>query len=43
MAIGLIKEYATRLNVEITDDLVENLVKYINDTIKWANDMRKDS
>lgn len=43
MAIEIIQSSAAQMGVEVTDELIDNLVKYINDTIKWANDMKKDS
>lgn len=41
MAIEIIQSSAAQMGVEVTDELIDNLVKYINDTIKWANDMKK--
>jgi hypothetical protein len=41
MAMDIIQTAAAQIDVTITDDEINNLVKYINDTIKWANDMQK--
>ena len=41
MAIEIIQSSAAQMGVEVTDELIDNFVKYINDTIKWANDMKK--
>ena len=41
MAIEIIQSSAAQMGVEVTDEVVDNLVKYINNTIKWANDMKK--
>lgn len=41
MAIEIIQSSAAQMGVEVTNELIDNLVKYINDTIKWANDMKK--
>ena len=41
MAIEIIQSSAAQMGVEVTDELIDNLVQYINDTIKWANDMKK--
>lgn len=41
MAIEIIQSSAAQMGVEVTDELIDNLVKYINETIKWANDMKK--
>ena len=41
MAIEIIQSSAAQMGVEVTDEVIDNLVKYINDTIKWANDMKK--
>lgn len=41
MALEIIKESSASLNVTISDKEVNDLIEYINDTIKWANDMKK--
>lgn len=41
MAIDLIKKSSADLGIEVTDELVDDLVKYIEDTIQWAKDMKK--
>ena len=41
LAIDLIKKSSADLGIDITDELVDDLVKYIEDTIQWANDMKK--
>ena len=40
MAIELIITSAAIINIEIDEQTIRNLVKYIEDTIKWANDMK---
>ena len=41
MAINLIKNSSKDLGIEVTDELIDNLVNYIKQTITWANDMKK--
>lgn len=41
MALEIIKESSASLNVTISDKEVNDLIEYINETIKWANDMKK--
>lgn len=41
MALEIIKESSASLNVTISDKEVDDLIEYINETIKWANDMKK--
>lgn len=43
MAIDLIIAGAKEIGVIVDEKLIEDLVKYIEETIKWANDMKKDS
>ena len=41
MAIEIVVAGAKEINVEITEETIKNLVNYINETIKWANSMKK--
>ena len=41
MAIEIVIAGAKEINVEVTEETIKNLITYINDTIKWANDMKK--
>lgn len=41
MALEIIKESSASLNVTISDKEIDDLIDYINKTIKWANDMKK--
>jgi hypothetical protein len=41
MAIEIIIRGAAEIDVEVSEDTIRDIVKYINDTIKWANDMKK--
>ena len=41
MALEIIKESSASLNVTISDKEVDDLIEYINETIKWANEMKK--
>jgi uncharacterized membrane protein YbaN (DUF454 family) len=43
MAIEIIVAGAAEIDVEVNEDIIREIVKYINETIKWANDMKKDS
>lgn len=43
MAIEIIISGAAEIDVEVSEDTIREIVKYINETIKWANDMKKDS
>ena len=40
MAIELIIESAAMIDISIDEQTIRELVKYIEDTIKWANDMK---
>lgn len=41
MAIETIQKASITLGVEITDEVIENLITYIEETIKWVNKMNK--
>lgn len=41
MALNIVVEQAAELEVQVDESLIKEVVKYINDTIKWANDMKK--
>ena len=41
MAIDIIIKTSRDLGIEVTDELVDDLVDYIQKTISWANDMKK--
>lgn len=43
MAIEIIIRGAAEIDVEVSEDTIREIVKYINETIQWANDMKKDS
>jgi hypothetical protein len=43
MAIEVIIAGAAEIDVEVNEDTIRDIVKYINETIQWANDMKKDS
>lgn len=40
MAVGIIIEGAKAIEVEVNEETIRNIIKYIEDTIKWANDMK---
>jgi uncharacterized membrane protein YbaN (DUF454 family) len=41
MALDIIRSSSANLGVTISEKEIDDLVKYIEDTIKWANDMKK--
>lgn len=43
MAMDIIKVSSASLEIELNEEAIRNLISYINQTIKWANDMKKDS
>lgn len=43
MALDIIIDQAASLNVEINENSIKQIIDYIEKTIKWANDMKKDS
>lgn len=43
MAIDIIKLSAASLEIDLNEEAIRDLISYINQTIKWANDMKKDS
>ena len=40
MAVGIIIEGAKAIEVEVNEETIRDIIKYIEDTIKWANDMK---
>lgn len=40
MAIDIIVTGAKEINIEVDESVIENLVEYIEQTIKWANNMK---
>lgn len=40
MAIDLIVEGAKEIDIEVDESTIENLIEYIEKTIKWANSMK---
>lgn len=43
MAVEIIIEGAKAIEIEVSEETIRDIIKYIEDTIKWANDMKKDS
>lgn len=41
MALDIIVGQAEELEVQVDENSIKEVIKYINDTIKWANDMKK--
>lgn len=41
LALDIIVDQAESLGVEMDENSIRDLINYINDTIKWANDMKK--
>lgn len=41
MALDIVVEQAAELEVQVDENSIKEVIKYINDTIKWANDMKK--
>lgn len=41
MALNIVVEQAAELDVQVDENSIKEVIKYINDTIKWANDMKK--
>ena len=41
LAIQLIKDAGSMLGIQVDDDMVNDLVDYIGQTISWVNEMKK--
>lgn len=41
MALDIVIEQAAELEVQIDENSIKEVIKYIEDTIKWANNMKK--
>lgn len=41
MAVEIIIASAAEIDIEVSEDTIKEIIKYINETIQWANDMKK--